>query len=151
MHCAEVGGHVMALVVRGQPFCPIGRHGKAQVDAARWIKMHRPSRLRAIGRWMMIGLAGILSYVLRLCPTPPVERFLRRETCSRCDHRRRLGLVAYCDLCRCWLRAKTAIGSQACPDRQWAAVKVFGCRGAGSLPMVGRFFKTACGGCGGAL
>ena len=69
------------------------------------------------------GAVGLVKAVLGV--DRPAENVieLRRGICLGCELRRlpikRIDLGGYCVRCKCWLAAKTAIKSEACPIGKW--------------------------------
>lgn len=147
--CRRIGSLRQALTLSQEGLCPLGRHPHAKTRVA-----GSPSALR--DRWIAIrsrlatGVRGWLMYLTRRCPAPVgIVRF-RRSQCGPCEHRRKaLGLLSTCGLCGCVLRIKTAIADSECPApaKLWASLSTkkmkTPCRGLDTLPLVGRFFKSA--------
>ena len=39
--------------------------------------------------------------------------------CGQCEHKKGSGFMARCNLCGCFIEAKTRLASQSCPDGRW--------------------------------
>ena len=48
-----------------------------------------------------------------------VERLFH---CGQCEHKKGSGFMARCNLCGCFIEAKTRLASQSCPVGRWSAV-----------------------------
>lgn len=140
------------LLTKGRAFCPEGRHGKLKhtVELAPVQVVEPPTGLKGLLGKIKSGAVGWLTYLTRRCPAPAEIVRFRRSQCASCPQRRRfLGVVSWCGLCGCVLRVKTAIADSECPGhpKRWASPSQkkmqAPCRGLDTLPLVGRFFKSA--------
>lgn len=119
-HCLELEADIAARIAAAIPFCPIGRHGRTPVFDWRRIR----SRLRTL----VAAAISVSVFLLRRCrPTSPVLVH-RRAVCAGCVENKRLAWIRYCGMCKCWLRAKTALSYQRCPVGNWEAVKDDACK-----------------------
>ncbi|MBX3396494.1 MAG: hypothetical protein KF841_14125 [Phycisphaerae bacterium] len=129
--CSVIGSLTSALKKSERGLCPKGLHpdSPAEVEPA-----SKPIRW-PFARRIVHGAARLLEYAIRRCrPSNAIVEFRRRQ-CATCDARRSIATVSGCRLCGCLTRAKTAIATERCPKRRWAAVKIDGC-------------GSKCGGCG---
>ncbi len=159
LHCRARDDHarIGKTPLHDPAFCPLRTHDAIprpdQDENARALEpgTGTGARSRVWRRRILTGAAGLLTWLLHLCPAPrEIVRFRRRQ-CSGCDRRVRwLGLIDACGVCRCMLRAKTAIASQSCPlpAAKWRPIDVPGCRDPISLPVIGPALKRKSGGCG---
>ena len=66
------------------------------------------------------GAAGLAKAALGIDRAEDFRVEYRRQTCEACPYAlHRLGVVDTCSLCKCVIRAKTAIASEHCPVGKW--------------------------------
>lgn len=64
---------------------------------------------------------------------------IRYKTCLSCEHRNKM--LDNCNLCGCFLKAKTKVAEEICPDNRWHDIKEF--EGRGLAVRVHDFEKTS--------
>ncbi len=152
LYCGVLGVKIHAHLLSGAAFCPLGKHeGCGAVESlAPW----RPSRnvwirTKQTVRRTIAGAASLLTWVLWLCPVDGATSRVRRDLCRDCEYRKRIGPMSVCGICHCLIRAKTGLADEACPVGKWSAVESGSCVKRDRLPIVGKYLRTSCGGCGG--
>jgi hypothetical protein len=81
---------------------------------------------------IIAGAVGLAKAAVGAEPVPPEVLQDRRDKCRECPHASRdpkrldrptkgLTVLSKCDLCGCFIAAKTKLASEACPDGRWPA------------------------------
>jgi len=76
------------------------------------------SRNAGFLRRLARGVPGLLKSELGIGMAPDEVIQRRKELCLACEHHD----FGVCNECGCYLKAKTAIASEACPLNKWVAV-----------------------------
>jgi hypothetical protein len=103
--CTKTGNTIQQQAAADH--CPAGKFGDGQ-----------PIPL-TVGR-VAHGAAGLYKAAVGRDRAAEEVIAARRATCDACEHAAKLlGIVKECGLCKCSIRAKTALASERCPAGKW--------------------------------
>lgn len=70
-------------------------------------------------RWIIIGYFNLVVSKLKMLSKKRRELYEKRYTaCQSCEHLR-IDLWEYCEICGCYVKAKTKVDEATCPKGYW--------------------------------